>query len=90
MTYPIKPNRGALFKYVYKKKPTEPDFTGILNIDRDLLISLINDPLYKETCPVLMSMWNTTAKTTGKDYFNISISKVKTNKEAEEQNASNS
>lgn len=69
------PNSGAIFPNEYKKKDTQPDFKGKINLDISLLKQLISESEDGETVDLRLSGWSRSG--TRGDFMSISYDSYK-------------
>jgi hypothetical protein len=69
-----RPNSGTLGKNRYKEKENQPDLTGNIHVDRNMLIDLLSK--YKDS-PLInlrVSAWNKQNNSTGEGFLGLAVS----------------
>jgi len=69
-----RPNSGTLGKNRYKEKENQPDLTGNIHVDRNMLIDLLSKNKEAALINLRVSAWNKQNNTTGEGFLGLSIS----------------
>lgn len=69
-----RPNSGILGKNRFKEKDNQPDLTGNIHVDRNLLIDLLSKNKEAALINLRVSAWNKQNSTTGEGFLGLAIS----------------
>jgi len=69
-----RPNSGILGKNRYKEKENQPDLTGNIHVDRNLLIDMLSKNKDSTLINLRVSAWNKQNSNTGEGFLGLSIS----------------
>ena len=69
-----RPNSGTLGKNRYKEKDNQPDLTGSIHVDRNMLIDLLTKHKDAALVTLRISAWNKQNNSTGEGFLGLSVS----------------